>query len=174
MSSKKKPKTKSKKPKKILFDLEKLNINHRRFCELYVKNQSLFGNATQCYALAFGWDLDSLSDESVYGPPDETGHKEYLEDSPRLKAYNVCKVEGSRLLTYPNVNTYINELLRNLMTDETADAELTWVMNQRTELGPKIQALREFNKLKGRIIDKKQVELTGLSLKELYEESNNA
>jgi len=39
-----------------------------------------------------------------------------------------------------------------MMTNENADAELAWVMKQRRDLGPKIQALREFNKLKNRII----------------------
>lgn len=169
MNLPKKPKkVKPKKPKKVLFDLKVMNINHIRFCELYVRNKKLFGNGTLCYALAYGYDLESLSSEAVYTEPDENGIKEKIEDSPLDKARKVCGVESNRLLGYPRVNEYINKLLRELMTEENADAELTWVMNQREDLSPKIQALREFNKLKGRIIDKKELDFKGLNLKELY------
>lgn len=149
----------------------KLNIKHKRFCELYVKNKDLFGNATRCYALAYNFNLESLSRDSIFSLPDENGKTELLEDSPFTKAYNICSVEGVRLLSYPKINDYINKLLNELMTEENADAELSWVMQQRTDLGPKVQALREFNKLKGRIIDHSKVELRGLSLRDLYEKS---
>ena len=162
----KKSKKKIKKNKKRnLFDL-KININHKRFCELYVKNQELFGNATLCYAIAFGFNLESLSQEAIYSDLDENGHREKLEDSPYTKAYNTCSVNGKRLLSYAKINDYINELLNELMTDDNADAELAWVMHQRAELGPKIQAIREFNKVKGRITE--HIDMKGLNLSELY------
>jgi hypothetical protein len=151
-ASKNKPKTKKKasknKPKE-----ETLSPQHMMFCNLYVKNSDLFGNATMCYADAFGFELESLSQEAIYSDPDEFGHKELLEDSPYTKAYNVCSVNGNRLLRNAKIDDYIKVLLNELMTNENADAELAWVMKQRKDLGPKIQALREFNKLKNRIIN---------------------
>lgn len=148
--SKKKIKKKVSK-KKIPEGEGKLNINRKRFCELYTKNSVLFGNATACYAIAFGFDLESLSDDPIWSDYDEFGNREKIEDSPREKANLTCRVNGSKLLTNTNINDYINSLLNSLMTNEAADAELAWVMQQRTDMGPKVQALREFNKLKSRI-----------------------
>lgn len=165
-----KKKNKKKNKKTPPFDI-KLNINHERFCRLYTKNSALFGNATQCYAQAYGYDLESLSTKGKYSQPDENGLREKIEDSPYEKSYNVCSVEGKRLLSYPKINEYINKLLNELMTDENADAELAWVMQQREDLSPKVQALREYNKIKGRITDK--VKLEGLNLKALHDAIQN-
>lgn len=154
--SKNKPKTKKKasknKPKE-----ETLSPQQIMFCTLYVKNSDLFGNATMCYADAYGYNLESLSQEAIYSDPDEFGKKEKLEDSPYTKAYNVCSVSGNQLLRIPKIDDYIKVLLNELMTNENADAELAWVMKQRRDLGPKIQALREFNKLKNRIVTQFEV-----------------
>lgn len=157
-----------KKKKKVNKKERGLNINQKRFCELYTKNSALFGNASLCYAIAYEYDLDSLSTDSVYATDNEGKITEKISDSPYEKAIKVCRVNGSKLLTIASINEYINKLLNDLMTDENADSELAWVMQQRSDLGPKVQALREYNKIKGRIIDKKQVEVTGLSIKDLY------
>lgn len=50
-----------------------LNPKHELFSQLYVKNAELFGNATQCYAEAYGFKLDELSREH---PIDEATGKE--------------------------------------------------------------------------------------------------
>lgn len=156
--SKNKPKTKKKASKnKPKIDTEKLSPQQLLFCNLYVKNSELFGNATICYAEAYGFDLESLSKEAVYSDPDENGHREKIEDSPYDKAYHVCNQSGARLLVNVGIDDYIKVLLNELMTNENADAELAWVMKQRRDLGPKIQALREFNKLKNRIITQFEV-----------------
>lgn len=132
---------------------DELTPQRMRFCQLYTQNSDLFGNATLSYADAFGYDLESLSQEAIYSEPDEFGHKEKIEDSPYTKAYNVCSVMGTRLLRMVKIDEYTKVLLNEMMTNENADAELAWVMKQRRDLGPKIQALREFNKLKNRIIN---------------------
>lgn len=155
---KNKPKNKKKVSKKKPELEDKLTPQRMRFCQLYTQNSDLFGNATMCYAEAFGYDLESLSTEAVYSEPDENGIREKLEDSPYTKAYNVCSVMGARLLRMVKIDEYTKVLLNEMMTNENADAELAWVMKQRKDLGPKIQALREFNKLKNRIIT--QVEVT--------------
>lgn len=151
-------KSKKKSKNKSIIDINILSPQQMMFCNLYVKNSDLFGNATLCYAEAFGYDLESLSTEAIYSESDENGHKEKIEDSEYAKASNVCASAGARLLRNVKVDEHINKLLNELMTNESADAELAWVMKQRIDLGPKIQALREFNKLKNRIVN--QFELT--------------
>jgi hypothetical protein len=150
--NKKSPKKKKVETKKSPLP-DELNPQRMRFCKLYTQNSNLFGNATLCYAEAFGFDLESLSQEAVYGEPDEFGKREKLEDSEYTKAYNTCSVNGSGLLRITKIDEYIKVLLNEMMTNENADAELAWVMKQRQDLGPKIQALREFNKLKNRILN---------------------
>lgn len=173
MKSKVKKKKKKKVAPKIKFDIDKLNINQQRFCQLYALNSFLFGNATQCYARAYGYNLDSLSRQGVYSDPDEEGNTEKVEDSPYEKALNICSVGGHDLLRIPKVNEYIKSLLQQIINDDDADAEIGWVMKQRVDLGPKIQALKEYNRMKGRSVDKKQIEFTGLSLKELFDAAKN-
>ena len=43
------------------------------------------------------------------------------------------------------------------MTDAAVDAELATVIQQNEERAPKVAAIREFNKVRGRIIDKTQL-----------------
>lgn len=159
------------KPKQKV-DSNKLNLNQKTFCELYTKNSALFGNATICYGIAYGYELDTLSQESEWSEYDEFGKREKLSDSPYDMAYNVCSVEGNRLLRNPKINEYINSLLNSMMTNEDADAELSWVMKQRTDMGPKVQALREFNKLKSRIVN--NIEITGITIDKNKKEKANS
>jgi len=154
---------------------KKLNINQEKFCRLYAQNNYLFGNAVLCYAASYGYDLDSLSTEAIYKDEvDEltkVSRRIKIEDSPYDKAYHVCQSSSYNLLSNTVINDRINELLREVMTEERVDAEISHVMMQKEDLGAKMRAISEFNKLKGRIVDKKQVDVTGLNLKELYDTS---
>ncbi len=136
--------------------IERLNPKQRLFCELYVKNSDLFGNATHCYAEAYNYKLDTLSEEAEY-EEDEEGKRKKVKDSPYDLAYNLCSVEGARLLRNPRINDYVNTMLGSILTEEMVDKELSWVINQRKELGPKIQAMKEFNKLKKRVIERVEI-----------------
>ena len=64
--------------------------NQRRelVCRYYAQNSETFGNGTQSYAQAYGYDLDSMSNDAVYGEPNEDGFAEKLDDSPYDKACN--------------------------------------------------------------------------------------
>jgi hypothetical protein len=64
-----------------------LRPQHELFCQLYVKNEELFGNGTLCYAEAYNYKLETLSHEETR---DEGG--QLIEDSEYDKAYNVCSV----------------------------------------------------------------------------------
>lgn len=159
---------------KIEFIRKKLNPKQHQFCRLYTKNSYLFGNATMCYAKAYGFDLDSLSEDAIYKEElvnKETGEIKSIktDDSSYTKAYRVCQVSSARLLSNDIINQCILELLNESMTDTEVDAEIVWIMRQRIDLSPKIQAIKEYNKMKGRVIDKREVEIKGLSLKKLYD-----
>lgn len=134
------------------------------FCKCYTSNRELFGNATHAYAEAFGYKLDTLSrDDAVY----DENHK-CIEPSSYDKAVNVCAVEGNRLLRFPKINQRISDLLNELFKEEIIDAELSWVIMQRQDLGPKVAAIKEFNVLRART--KNRVEMTGPNGTPLFDE----
>jgi hypothetical protein len=120
------------------------------FCSYYIENSELFGNATLCYAEAYEYKLDTLSQEE----PLDAEQKPTGERSEYDKAYNVCSVEGARLLRSPRIQARLNELLKSMFTDEIADREHMKVMLQNRDLPSKMAAIREFNKLKARITEK--------------------
>lgn len=106
------------------------------FCQYYVGSFETFGNAAQSYAKAYGKDM---SDK---------------------KQNNICRVEGFKLLTKPNIIDRVNELLNNLiMNDTSVDTELGFLIMQRLDFSAKIQAIREYNKLKQRITDKAEIHI---------------
>lgn len=142
--------------------INKINLNpkHEVFCQYYAKNSSLFGNATMCYAAVYNYNLDNLSHEAVYEEQEEEGgyiKKIKIEDSPYDRAYNVCSVEGARLLRSPKINERVSQILLSILTPEQVDSEMAWVISQRQNLSAKNSAMREFNKLRGRIIDKFEI-----------------
>lgn len=143
--------------KKKKKDIEKikreLTPKQKLFCYNYFKNNELFGNATLSYASAYGFKLDTLSIEAIYSEPDENGKQEKLEDSPYDRAYEVCKNGGNRLLTNAHIDNYGSQLLRELMTPDEVDSELSWVLKQRKDMSPKVAAIREYNRLKNRVKD---------------------
>jgi hypothetical protein len=131
-----------------------LKPQHELFCQLYVKNAELFGNGTQCYAEAYGYKLDSLSDKR---PTDDLG-KETGEPSERQRAENVCAVEANRLLRTPKIQDRLTILLNEMLKDTVVDAELAKVILQNENPAAKMTAIREYNKIRQRITEK--VDLT--------------
>lgn len=128
----------------------KLTPKQELFCQYYTKNEALFGNATLAYAEAYGYDLDSLDRTPVYAEDKKT----IIEDSEYTKAYNVCSVQGSKHLRNPKIQARITELLNELMRDDVVDAQLAKLIMQDHKPEAKIAAIREYNKLKQRIIEK--------------------
>ena len=132
----------------------KINIKWERFCRNFVLNREMFNNATLSFAEAYGYDLDNLSDERTVKGVTEEGTTVY-GPSPRQKTEHLCAVSGARLLRKAEINTRITELLRTFVaTEEVADAELARVMMQNDELTSKVQAIKQFNELRGRVIKK--------------------
>lgn len=153
---------------------KKLKPREELFCRLYSQNRALFGNGTQCYAQAYGYNLETLSkDDAQYEEIEmqdgSVREGKVIISSSYDRSANTCAVNANVLLRKTKIDERIAVLLREMMTDDTADSEMTFVMMQRTDLTAKNAAMREYNKLKGRIIDKSLIKHEGLSLKDLYE-----
>ncbi len=110
---------------------DELNPKQELFCQLYVNNRGSFGNATASYASAYDMEIDGVSDE-------------------RKEAYNVACAAGSRLLINVKIKDRITQLLNDLLKDNIVDAELSKVIQQDGELAPKMSAIKEYNRIKGR------------------------
>lgn len=105
------------------------------FCNLYVTKE-FFGNGTEAYIEAYNIDLT------------------------RKGAYEGARASASRLLTNANILNRINELLDNQgLNNEFVDKQLLFILTQNADFGAKIQAIKEYNKLRQRITDK--IELNG-------------
>ena len=127
-----------------------LTLEQELFCRLYTQNTEFFGNATLTYAEAYGFDLDKLDRTRE---KDERG-KEIIGTSEYEKVYNVCSAAGSRLLRNVKVQVFLRKCRNEFMRDDVVDGELVKTILQDYELPSKIAAIREYNKLKQRIIDK--------------------
>lgn len=149
---------KAPKRKGLVDNLDKLNVRQDLFCHFYVQNNDLRGNATWCYAAAYNYNLDAAPRDNAVWEEDAEGNKvKILVPSSYSKIENICGVEGNRLLRSPKIQDRINELYRSLLRDDVIDTELSKLINQNEDRGAKMAAIREANKLKGRIIDKKML-----------------
>lgn len=106
-----------------------LNPKQEMFCRLYATNRVYFANATLSYAAAYELNIEDK------------------------KVYNTASMAGSRLMGNDKILKRINELL-GAITNEEVDQELAYVIKQNDELSSKVAAIREWNKVKGRIVDK--------------------
>ena len=115
---------------------EKLTIRQEKFCQLYALDERFFGNGVQAYMEIY--DIDT----------EKTGW---------YKAACAC---SSRLLSNDKVFTRINELLsEHGMNDQFSDKQLLFVMSQHSDLTNKMNAIKEYNKLKQRITEKMETKV---------------
>lgn len=114
-----------------------LNLRQEKFCQLYSTEVEFFGNGTQSYIEAYDIDVDKKG------------------------AYNAARANASELLTKANILERINELLELAALNDTfVDKQLSFVITQNADFGSKMAAIREYNKLKARITDKTETEIT--------------
>lgn len=127
---------------------EKLTVKQKLFCEHYIKNDDLRGNATMCYNEAFSFKLDEK---------DRTREKnnkweEIAWTSEYDKAYNNCSSESSRLSRNLKIQEENRRLLNEMLTNTIVDSRLAKIL-----LGWKdadsLNAVKEYNKMKWRVID---------------------
>lgn len=136
------------------------NLKHELFCQYYVNNSILFGNATHSYNEAYQYNLDDLPDDDEVWDNDKKSktYGKKLKKSSYDLASNVCAVEGARLLRNPQVNQRITVLLNELLKDEVVDGQLAKVIMQDKDIAPKVQAIKAYNDIRGRVI--KRTDLT--------------
>lgn len=135
-----------KKKRKIIFhkksdkkNKEKsLRWKQERFCRLYSTDREFFANGVQTYI-------------EVYEP-----------NTSKPNWYKTVCAAASRLLSNVKVCYRINKLLEmNGLNDAFVDKQLTFLVTQHSDLGNKLGAIREYNKLKQRIIDKQDIQSGG-------------
>lgn len=122
--------------KTIKTDVEKLNergltIKQELFCTYYASEKEFFGNGVQSYIEA------------------------YEPNTSKANWYKSACVCASQLLSNIKVCKRINELLSvEGFNDEFVDKQLLFVIAQHDDKSSKVAAIREFNKLRGRITEK--------------------
>lgn len=113
---------------------EKLSLQQQAFCELYSSDREFFGNGTQSYIEAY--DIDTS----------------------KPNAYKVAQASASRLLSNVIILNKINELLElRGLNDAFIDKQLEFLVTQNAELSTKLAAIKEYNKLKSRILERSEV-----------------
>lgn len=117
------------------------NQRQERFCRLYACDKEFFGNGVETYL-------------EVYGI-----------DRTKPHWYKTACAAASRLLSNVKVFTRINELLeKHGLNDAFVDKQLLFLINQHSDFGSKVAAIREYNKVKQRIVDKVEHKITGIEI----------
>jgi hypothetical protein len=108
----------------------KLTLKQELFCQLYATDREFFGNGTQSYAEAYGIKLNKLNYSSVQ----------------RSASDNLLK---------PLIFDRINELLdKSGFNSVNVDKQHLFLINQHQDLKTKMAAIKEYNALKSRVVDK--------------------
>ena len=116
---------------------EELTIRQKRFCQLYATDIDFMGNGAQAYL------------------------EVYDVDTSQPGWYKTACACASRLLSNAKVYNYINDLLEsNGLNDQFVDKQLLYLIQQHDDKWNKLGAIKEYNKLKQRITDKIQWEMT--------------
>lgn len=123
-----------------------LNPQWELFCKYYTSPGDTFANATMSYAEAYDYKLEELSKHTL---PDE-------QNSEYDRVCNTCAANGNRLLRKDKIRVRVRVLLNELLKDEIVDGELAKLIQQDEDFSTKIKSIGEYNKLRGRIIDKSQ------------------
>lgn len=155
------------------------------FCNYYCKNLEFFCNGTLSYAAAYGIDLDSYSkDDAVYSDDEEeseddiddtddekprkrkTGPKKrdnriILQQSSYDRMYYQCAALGSRLLKNDKVQLATRKMFVEMLDNDVIDAELTKIIIRGQKDSDRINAIKEYNALKTRIIKKLDLTTNG-------------
>lgn len=115
----------------------KLNPQQELFCRYFASDREFFGNGVQSYAEAYDFDLSKKG------------------------AYNVAKANAHRLLTNAYITKRINELFETRgLNDTFVDKQIEKLVTQDADFSAKMKAIAEYNKLKARIKDRAEVEVT--------------
>ena len=121
--------------------MKDINPKQERFCKLYATDREFFGNGVQTYI-------------EVYKP-----------DQTKKNWYKSAQGSASRLLSNAIIFNRINELLEEGgLNDAFVDKQLLFLISQQSDFTNKAASIREYNKLKQRIVDKSDVTSGGKPL----------
>lgn len=121
---------------------EKLTLKEERFCKLYVSDDT-FGHGTKSYMQAYDYDE---SDE---------------------KKYKTARVKACEMLKKPKIINRISELLdKSGFNDVAVDKHLTFLIEQNVNFNVKLRAIREYNRLRNRVVTKLDITTGGQSINE--------
>lgn len=114
-----------------------LNPRQELFCRYFagLGERLLMANATASYMEAYG-----------------------IKESK--KSYQAARKSASDLLTNPHIKTMVDRLFNEQFKSEVIDNELLKAILQDKEIHAKVQAIREYNRLKGRVTGKIKVSTT--------------
>lgn len=112
----------------------KLTPQQELFCKLYASDKEFFGNGVQSYIEAYGVD---------------TSKKGW---------YAVACSGAHENLTKPHILERINEIFEaHGLNDTFVDKQLEKLIVQDADFNTKMKAIQEYNKLRARITEKKDV-----------------
>lgn len=111
-----------------------LTAKNELFCQYYASDREFFGNGVQSYIAAYPVDLTKKG------------------------AYNVAKNGAYELLTKPDILKRIDEIFEaHGLNDAFVDKQLEKLIVQDAEFPTKLSAIKEYNKLKSRIMERAEV-----------------
>lgn len=115
---------------------ESLMERQEKFCQLYTTNEEFFGNGVQSYL------------------------EVYDIDRSKPNWYKTACAAAAQLLVNIKVIDRINELLEEQgLNDVFVDKQLKFLITQHADFTNKLGALKEYNKLKQRIVDKAELKV---------------
>ena len=113
----------------------KLTPQQALFCELYASDREFFGNGVQSYIEA------------------------YDVDTSKPGWYATAKSGASENLTKPYILERIEEIFEaHGLNDQFVDKQLEKLICQDADFKTKLGAIQEYNKMKGRIINRQQID----------------
>lgn len=124
--------------------VDKLTPQQELFCQYYATDKEFFGNGVQSYIEAYGIDISKPG------------------------AYNSARSSAYENLIRPYILKRIDELLdMGGLNNQFVDKQLQWVILQNADVSSKVAAIREYNKLKQRIVEKVDVnaQVTQITIK---------
>lgn len=112
-----------------------LTAKNELFCQYYASDREFFGNGVQSYIEAYNIDITKKG------------------------AYNAAKASAFNLLTKTDILKRIDEIFEaHGLNDTFVDKQLEKLIVQDADFSAKNKAISEYNKLKGRITDKAEVD----------------
>lgn len=153
-----------------------VSTENENFLRFYIHGQDTRNNITLSVAMAKNVDLETLSRVNDMEEVTVNGKivkREKLNTSEYDRKCQVFAVTGHRWLRSPRGNARRMQLTSELLKDHIVDNEMAKVIIQDKDLTAKNTAMREYNKLKQRIVDRKDIRTQSVGVvRHLYGEAD--